>query len=953
MSIILLLFISAGLNAQFYEYGQDAGSVKWSQFHTPNYHVIYPRGIDTIAFAFANRLEYFYPHLGRPLNHWHSNMPVIIHNESSFSNGVFVWAPKRLEIFTNPDPNGYQFDWLTELALHEGRHAVQIDKLNQGFTRFLSIFGGEQVIGAIAGFLPYWYLEGDAVDAETRLSNSGRGRQPSFEMELKAQMLESDRLYSFSKATLGSYKDYIPNHYKLGYLLVRHGRLTYGVDFFLDFQNYVARKPFLISPTYFSLKKYGIGSKYQFYREAMDSYRHYWHVTDSLRNFTEFVDWNTNRDKHYTSYTFPHPISNSLLCVYKSGKDQIPEFIFMGKNGEEERIFRPGYLSSGRISVSDRHIVWDEFVPDTRWSNRNYSVIRTFEIATGKVKNLGHKTRYYSPAVSHNGYKIAAIEQTEKQQFNLVILTINGTVIKKVRSPDNQFLQHPSWMEEDSALVVITSSTSGKFLDCYNIASNKWSRIMSAGYDDISHPVIKGTRIFFSGTFTGIDNIFCHDLSDSKTYQITSSRFGAFHPQLSADGMELIYSNYGSKGYGIASLELDKGLWKPLEAARDHREQPDYPQTEYEKDVIGNFSPVDTATYVTKKYNKTLNLFNFHSWLPFYFDYLNPVLNLDPRHLPLSPGFSLVSQNRLSTAVSQVGYEYRNGYHIFHSGIKMKGRYPVLNLYFDYGGEPDIILMDEGDSILAFPNNMKFTAQTYIPLRFNTGKFNTIVQPRIEYNYRRDIQYVSQEDNYRAGAHYVYYTIYASSYLRRGTREILPRFGFSASADYYHAPFNNQVFGSVSKYGFTGYIPGLLKHQTIKVTLNYQKQHPVNRTHPAFINLMSLPRGVKGIFGAELTRYSVDYVFPFLYPDLELGPFFYIKRFRGAFWADYMSGKNVIIDDPHPHYENRNYTTTGFDMVVDMNLLRIPFPVSVGGRVILEPQTGQYRFEWIYSVDIN
>ena len=174
MLIILLLFISASLKAQFYEYGQDAGKLKWYQFHTPNFHVIYPDGIDSLARAFAGRLEYFYPHLGKPLDHQHRPMPVIVHNESSFSNGVFVWAPKRLEIFTNPDPNGYQNDWLTELALHEGRHAVQIDKLNQGFTRFLSIFGGEQVIGAMAGFLPYWYLEGDAVDAETRLSNSGR-----------------------------------------------------------------------------------------------------------------------------------------------------------------------------------------------------------------------------------------------------------------------------------------------------------------------------------------------------------------------------------------------------------------------------------------------------------------------------------------------------------------------------------------------------------------------------------------------------------------------------------------------------------------------------------------------------------------------------------------------------------------------------------------------------------
>jgi len=40
MALILLLFFSAALNAQFYEYGQDAGSLHWYQFKTSNYKVI-------------------------------------------------------------------------------------------------------------------------------------------------------------------------------------------------------------------------------------------------------------------------------------------------------------------------------------------------------------------------------------------------------------------------------------------------------------------------------------------------------------------------------------------------------------------------------------------------------------------------------------------------------------------------------------------------------------------------------------------------------------------------------------------------------------------------------------------------------------------------------------------------------------------------------------------------
>lgn len=460
-----------------------------------------------------------------------------------------------------------------------------------------------------------------------------------------------------------------------------------------------------------------------------------------------------------------------------------------------------------------------------------------------------------------------------------------------------------------------------------------------------------GHRIYFGGTFSGIDNIYCLDLKEEQSYQVTSARFGAFYPQLSKDGSILYYSNYTALGHGVASMPVEKGLWKPLEEARNHIEQLDYKQTENEKQVIEGATS-DTTKHSPSKYNKLLHLFNFHSWLPLYFDYLNPEFEFDPENLPVSLGVSLISQNRLSTAVSQLGYEYKDGYHLFHSGIQLKGKYPVFNLYFDYGGEPNVLLVAEGDSIISLPTGLQMTAQTYVPLRFNTGKFLSVVQPRIDYSYRRDVQYDESQEEYKTGGHYFYYSLYASSYLRKGRKEIWPRLGLIGTAGYYHAPFS-QVYGSVSRLGVTGYLPGPLKHQTIRLSLQYQKQNPLDMSHPAFINLMRLPRGLYGIYGELLTMFSADYVFPILYPDLEIGALLYIKRIRGSVWGDFLTGTNVIISQPNPHYEDKNYSTLGFDLVGDMNVLRISFPLSLGGRFIYEPETGNVSVEAIFSVDIN
>jgi hypothetical protein len=251
------------------------------------------------------------------------------------------------------------------------------------------------------------------------------------------------------------------------------------------------------------------------------------------------------------------------------------------------------------------------------------------------------------------------------------------------------------------------------------------------------------------------------------------------------------------------------------------------------------------------------------------------------------------------------------------------------------------------------PRDLSFTAQTNVPFRLNTGKFLSIVQPAIEYTYRRDIQYVEQLGSYRTDAHYFYYTLYASSYLRMSMRDILPRLGLTASGGYYHAPFNHQVTGAVLRLGLTGYVPGILKHQAIKLAVNYQKQYLVSGSHQTFINLIRLPRGQPVIFGEELTRFSVDYAFPLLYPDIELGPVLYLKRIRGTIWADHLIGKNVIMENPHATDTDKNYTTAGFDLVTDLNLFRITFPLSIGGRVTYEPETGRAGIEGIFSVEIN
>jgi len=953
LSLMLLFTFSFSTlletNAQFYEYGQDAGSIRWNQFSSQHYQLIYPRGLDSLAMKFADKLEYFYPFQAKTLEHEHGMMPVVIHNEASFSNGVFVWAPKRLEIFTNPDPNGYPQDWLTQLAIHEGRHAVQVSKLNQGFSKALSVVGGEQVVGAITGFLPMWYLEGDAVDAETRFSSTGRGRLPSFEMGMKALLLDKKR-YSFSKSLFGSYKDYVPNHYQTGYLIVRYGRRNYGDTLWIDMENYVARKPFTISPILFSMRKYGVKSKGALYNMALDEYRLHWSGNRNKRKISSNYIWNEPRSNKFTNYHFPQWLSDSTFIALKTGVDQISEFITLDSKGREQRVFRPGYMNSGKYSYRNQTLIWDEWVPDVRWSNRNYSVIRLYDMNSGEVKNLGSKTRYYAPALSKKGDKIATIEQRTDQTFNLVILDLDGKIIESISSPGNRFIQHPAWMEQDSAIILTLNDITGEYLYRYSFQNKKWKALYQSGSDDISHPVVSASKAYFSGTFSGIDNIYCYDMELEKVFMVTSSEFGAFEPGISSSGTMVSYSDYQADGHNAVSETLDQNNFIQLEDIPERDEQLDFLATENEKKIIDGEQFIEPGEYSTTPYNKILHSIHPHSWLPLYFDYLNPEAALSAEEIPVSPGFTLVSQNLLSTVTGMIGYEYKDKLHYLHTGATLKGRIPIFDFRLDYGGYPEVYKIDNNDSVPVRPDRMGFSSSVYVPVRFNTGKFITFIQPNIGWNYSSDVFYNPDLTSYQSGSHRFNYSLYFTSYLRKGRKDILPRLGIMANAFYQHAPFDDYNLGSMSSYILNLYLPGILKHQTIILGYANQIQDPLRYLYG---NSIRMPRGILGLSGFDMSVYSLDYTFPLLYPDLSIEPLIYIKRIRANFWGDYMIGKDMLTGDSNNPLEDQTHYSYGFDLLADLHLLRMLFPLSMGGRFAYIPGTTEWKVEFLFNIDVN
>ena len=124
--------------AQFYLSGNEPAGVRWYQLDTPDYRVIYPSGLDSLAREYAVTLESVKMPVGAtagyyPNQCYRRRLPVILHPWTAHANGMVTWTPSRMELFTTPDFSApLPSPWIQHLVIHESRHVAQMQNGNDG-----------------------------------------------------------------------------------------------------------------------------------------------------------------------------------------------------------------------------------------------------------------------------------------------------------------------------------------------------------------------------------------------------------------------------------------------------------------------------------------------------------------------------------------------------------------------------------------------------------------------------------------------------------------------------------------------------------------------------------------------------------------------------------------------------------------------------------------------------
>ena len=934
----LLLTLPCNVSAQYYNTGQSPASLRWSSISSDSLRVIYPSTADLMARrvlfymdSLRGRISYGYPL--PPLR-----TPVVMHTENFSSNGLAILAPRHIEMGAIPAISTYSEPWLKQLASHEYRHMVQYGNLNRSTVKVFGWLFGQQAPLLATGLLPFWFIEGDAVMAETQLSSFGRGLQPSFTMHYRALGREILSRKNPDKWFCGSYRDHVPSHYELGFQLVSYADRTYDEYIGAGLTRFTSNYPILIFTTQLALRKYYGTSTRRLFRDTFTELNSLW---DSLPAGEGSPHTISPPAKTYTEYSHPIYVNDSTLLALKEDYDRYSRFVEIDlATGVERTVCHTGPVST-RPVCRDGIVAWTEYRQSALWSQKINSRLCIMNYADGRCTQLpeaGDGVLY--PVLTDRG--MAYVQYTYDGTYSIRYVWRDGSHADfPFRSAIS--LHGLAWDDDTALLYYIALSDNGMWIGSLDPADGDLCDVTAPAHVTLSDLRADDGMLYFGSIYSGRDEAHTIDLSTGRQYRISDSRYGSFAPAPSPTGKFAVLTTYGRHGYSVALQEVEyreEVEWTPVP-----RNMVNAPLKPWEvapvDDMVFTSDELDRSRHEhpSRRYRKATHLFNLHSWAPIYY---KPDELMSDYSLETQFGVTLISQNLLNTAETNLGYGYTlDGHSTVRARFGYYGWAPHIDITAQWSDRPHQTL-DFGIKDISYSGStVDLSARIYLPLFLSTGYTIRSLVPQLQYSFNNTTYIYT--DGHTEYSSLLLATLQYSEYVRKARLDLQPRWGYTLRVTAAGNPFGHLIAPAWSIYGRV-YTPGLFMHHGLTLAAAYQH----SKTSDMTISVIDFqPRGYDRIAAAEYFAASADYMLPVAYPDWGLSGVFFLKRISLEMsfqYARYRRYRSAVPTDIYTYGGAASFDIAWFRMPSEATTT-----LSVG---IYKPRHDNVFVTWGFSVPL-
>lgn len=973
--ILLLVFAAFALHdasAQYYTWGSDPASLKWSTISNDHVRLIYPDTVSGKALQTLRYIESVQPYIGYGFRHSAMRIPFVLHPMNFQSNGMVMWLPKRVEFLTSPEIDGYSMPWCKQLVAHEYRHAVQYNNLNRGIIRVLSYGLGQQgsTIGLL--FLPLWIMEGDAVMSETDMSSFGRGLQPRFTIDYRALGNISTRRGQSDKWFCGSYRDNVPDHYHLGYQIASYSYNKYGVNIWDDVAHYSVRNPYVLFTTKVALKKYYKTSVNRLFRETFTSLDNYWRSLPQVENSSREVTPMANNN--FTTYSSPLALNSSEALVLKEDFIHPSRFVKVDtRTGREQKICYTGAVST-RPTIGGGRVWWTEYRRSKLFEQKVNSQLCYMELKDERARAVkGRRNALYPTPIDSAAHALAWVEYSPDGEYSVLVGKEYTENTERLSTPFGAEVHGLAWDNTTQRLYLLITDNSGMWIGYYD-NERQLTHQTKGAYITLSNLRAQDGSLYFGSIESGRDEAHRIDLATGREYRISTSTYGSFSPSpLSRDtimmttfdrhGYHLAVQGTNSDTTSVVTSNIPKNIVNP----------PRKRWPVINLDTV-NFSTDDSLRIASepqhraRRYRKGLNLINVHSWMPVAF---NPFDAVDEHNISLNAGATLLSQNLLSNTEAYVSYGWNS---VERSLWRLGARYFGLGVVFDisaaYGGNQVIYSISQVDPETGKTEYQRrsdpdkyFSVSTSasLPLLFQCGYINRKLTISAGWNFSNGmvsnvgrIRYdevshtITNIENigYSRGLHKLTFGAGYSSSVRLAHRDFVTPKGYAVSVSYSFNPEMSEFSDLISLFGRV-YTPGFAPHNSLILSASYQTsiggyKFPSGRSFLSYKSTQLIPHGFSStdIQSNNYISASAEYQFPLCYPECGIPSVLYFKRIRLSLGGDYaqfhLATNNKV----------RRIYSYGGSILFDVNAFRQPAAATSTIKLSLYRQsTDKFAFE--------
>jgi hypothetical protein len=914
-------------------FGGDPSSLKWKQINTPAARIIFPQGLDSVANRITNIISYIKYPTENTIGHKSRKINLVLQNQTTISNGYVNLGPFRSEFFLTPFQNPFDLGslpWSDQLTIHEYRHVEQYNNFNVGLSKFMhTVFGQEGQALANNAAIPNWFFEGDAVYNETNVSKQGRGSLPSFYNHYRSLWL-AGKNYSWMKLRNGSYKDFVPDHYRLGYMLVAYGREKYGDQFWEKVSQDAAAYKSLFYPFQHAIKKYTGLNYVTFRNDALSFFKKQFDLDQSKSSKTD------RKKSSYKDERYPVFTDDGNLVFVKSTYQQVPEFVIK-KDHVDQKIRQQDYTIDNYFSYRNGRIVYAAYEPDIRWGYRDFSDLRVIDVTNGNQQTLKTHTKYFSPDISEDGKEIIAVNEAAIGKYDLQLLNgQTGDLIAAIPNPDKLFYSFPKFYQNDKIVSAVRNAEGKTSLALIDLDGGKTEYLLPFTFNVTAFPFIFKDTVYFSYSYKKNDELFAYSFSDKKIWRIQTDNadgFGKYHPTV--NDSDIVWTSFTAEGYRLNFSKKRELKFEEISADKLQKVTSSFGITAINNTNSNLLEMVPHDTFPIKKYSKSFQLFNFHS--------IEPAIN-DPQY-----SISLISENILNTLQSHVSFTYDRSEKFKQIGFDATyaGWFPFLSAGVNYLFDRNAFY--HGNR--AYFNQFQPYAGFNIPLNLSKGRSFTFLKFGSQFVYSQNDFTGKYKDSLKSTSY-----SFSSNFLsfshqgQKAQQQIFPSFAQTLSTSF-KTPFSAYkgyqfvVSGNV-------YFPGFLKTHSTLFNLAYLQKDSSGQIN--FSSGFPFSRGYESANLYRMYKWGVNYQFPFLYPDAGFGNIIYLLRTRA----------NLFYDDTRVQdfYVNRSvfkakFRSAGAEIYFDTKWWN-QASVSFGLRYsyLFDPglfgQTNRSRFEIILPVNI-